>query len=112
MERIEVETDWFDEPAPSGSKRQNYVTYVEREDYLVNHIRAYIRMQESGRPYGTPYLRGYPTLTVHRCWDGYSEYTVTSVWDEVEVVWDGYRHYFESTAEFLAALAAVEPVSG
>ena len=107
MERTEVETDWFEEPSPAGSKRQGYVTYEEREKYLVDHIRACLLKRHEESRY--KYLTGYPVLTIHECWDGYSEYTVTDTWNEVQVEWDGLTAYFESTPEFLLALAEGRP---
>lgn len=104
MKRIEVDTDWHDEPSPSGSQRQGYVTYEETEQYLVDQIRGFIRSKSTGYLY----LHGYPTLTVHHCWSGYSEYTVTSTWHEVGIEWDGNSYFFESTAEFFKALSEVE----
>lgn len=108
MERKEFETDWYEEPSPAGSKRQGYVTYEETEQYLVDHIRGYIR-REAGKSWLR--LSGYPTLTIHKCWDGYSEYTVIDEWFEVGIEWDGHTHFFESTAAFFRALADVEPDS-
>ncbi|WP_066904046.1 hypothetical protein [Mycolicibacterium houstonense] len=110
--RTEVETDWFDEPSPAGSKRQGYITYQETESYLVDHIRGYVKQQIGARRYGPPYLHGYPTLTIHQCWDGYSEYTITDQWHEVSVDWEGHSFFFESTAAFFRALADVEPIEG
>lgn len=107
MERIEVETDWSSDPAPSGSKRQDYVTYQETEDYLVQHIRALIIDASGNRRLS---LTGYPTLTIHSCWDGYSEYTIEDQWHEVGVEWGGYRLYYDSTSAFLKDLSEVEPV--
>lgn len=101
--RTITETDWFEDPSPAGSKRQQYVTYDETEDYLVNHIRAYLK-----RDNGYIYLSGYPTLTVHKCWDGYSEYTITATWDEIHIRWGDYEAFFDSSAAFLQALSEVE----
>jgi len=102
--RTEVETDWFDEPSPAGSNRQGYISYLETEPYLVGQIRAYVR-QQAGK-YVNPH--GYPTLTIHECWSGYSEYTITNQWHEVGVEWGEYSFFFETTAEFFKALAGVE----
>lgn len=103
--RTEVDTDWSDDPSPAGSWRQGYITYQETEEYLVDHIRGYVYSTLGGR---RPYLSGYPTLTIHNCWSGYSEYTITSQWHEIGIEWDGHSFFFESTAEFLKALSEAD----
>lgn len=107
---IEVGTDWFDNPAPGTlSKRQGYVTKIETEDYLLRHIKAYILDKQDDRYGNRIYLRGWPIITLHECWSGYSEYTVTRTWTEMEIVWGGYRAYFGNTTAFFRAMAIVDP---
>lgn len=105
VERIEVD-EWGLPDSPSGSWRQGYVVYEETNDLLVSGIEALIK--QTANEYWIC-VSGRPKLTVHKCWSGYSEYTVTSEWDEIDIDWDGHHFYFEHLSLFFKALeAAVE----
>lgn len=100
MERTELgfgnESD-----SPAGSWRHAVVTYTETNELLVDGIKAMISKHKDDY---WIYLQGRPELTVHKCWSGYSEYTVTSEWDEIAIDWDGNHFYFEHLSEFFKAL--------
>lgn len=106
--RVEVDES-YDGISPLGSGRDGYVTYTETEDYLVDLIRGFI-IQEKGLNSYNSYLDlpGYPRLTVHNCWSGYSEYTITSTWHEITVEWGIYGVHFASAPEFFKALAGAQ----
>jgi len=100
MNRTELGYD-SDSPSPVGSWRHAVVTYTETNELLVDGIKAMIAKSADDH---WIYLAGHPELTVHKCWSGYSEYTVTSQWDEIAVAWDGHAFYFEHLSEFFKAL--------
>lgn len=95
-------------PAPSGSWRQGYQTKPVTDEYMRKHLRAYINLRQGRQKYDGISLHGTPQMTVHSCWSGYSEYTITNQWDEIEVVWDGHRCYFGNTTAFFKEMAVVD----
>ena len=98
--------DWYGSPAPSGSDRHGYVTYTETNPTLVRSIQVLLDGNEWG------YRPGYPNITVHECWSGYSEYTVTNTWSEIEIVWGEDSRYFNHVSDFFRALAEADPPRG
>lgn len=94
----------YDGESPSGSGRDGYTIYHETDEYLLTAILAYISHKENDRWLR---LKGKPEITVHHCWSGYSEYTITSAWDEISVEWDGRSFYWEHIADFFNDLARV-----
>lgn len=104
MERIDFD-DIASSPSPRGSGRTGVVTYEETNDLLVDGIFALIKRTD-GEYWMSKYELDsrYPKLTVHKCWSGYSEYTITDQWDEIEIDWGKYHFYFEHLPAFFKAL--------
>lgn len=94
----------FDGESPAGSSRDGYVTYHETDEYLIDAIKSMIASKE-GQKQWRLVLPGKPEITVHHCWSGYSEYTITSSWDEITVTWGKYSYDFKHVSEFFRALA-------
>lgn len=90
-----------DEPSPRYSWRSGYETYTETDPLLVETLRVLLVGRWKS-------LYGYPSFTVHSCWSGYSSYTITDEWSEIEITWGEHHLYYESVAEFFRALAAVD----
>lgn len=106
---IEEVDENCDGTTPSGAGRDGYVTYEETDPILLNAIQKFVMADKEWRETEPPYPY-YPKdepllLTVHHAWSGWSEYTITSTWDEVTVKWGGFERHFESMSDFLAALA-------
>lgn len=99
MAERKVVEESYEGQAPSGAWRDGYETYTETHPELVASIRHLI----TGNAWaGIP---GHPEVTVHKCWSGYSEYTITSEWQEIEIVWGKHRLYYEHISDFFKALS-------
>lgn len=98
--------------SPEGSNRDGVETITITEPYMYRHIKAYIMdklYKRDEQLAERTYLHGHPQMTIHSCWSGYSEYTITNRWDEIEITWDGHRAYFGNTTAFFRAMAVVDP---
>ncbi|OBJ40260.1 hypothetical protein A5630_25250 [Mycolicibacterium mucogenicum] len=95
----------YDGRSPLGSQRMGYTTYTEVDDYLVEAIRKMFQHLSGDR---WRYFHGWPVITVSDCWSGYSEYTITSRWDEISIEWDGRGVHYASMGEFFAAALEAE----
>ncbi|BBY34929.1 hypothetical protein BST33_00150 [Mycolicibacter minnesotensis] len=85
--------------SPMGSSLDKKVTYTETDPLLVEALRHYFEND----PWTS--IPGKPSFTVYGCWSGCSEYTITSEWDEIEVVWGKHRRVWDSMSQFFSDLA-------
>jgi len=90
---------------PSGASRNGYAVYTENADYPLGRAIRDLIADKTGEPAWCLRLEGDPELTVHYAWSGYSEYTITSTWDEMQIVWDGHELNFDSMPEFFRAVS-------
>jgi hypothetical protein len=47
-------------------------------------------------------------MHVHHCWSGYSEYTITSTWDEITIEWGDWKYRWDGMATFFRQLEEAE----
>lgn len=99
-----VEESW-EGAAPSGANRDAYVTYTEADAYLYDAIRQIIGKKIGKHWFSLP---GHPVITLHECWSGYSEYTITSTWSEIGIEWGEHSLYYESMGAFFTAAAEAD----
>lgn len=129
MHEIESVDNWhgdYDDQAPSGSARSGYTVYTEPLDTpLGENCLRYVLLKETGEAYERWSLKDSEKKAVwddiykeareqknvrfilSRCWSGYSEYTVTSEWDEIEFSIGSRTYHFESMPEFFRAMTEV-----
>lgn len=118
MQKTGEVDEYYDGESPAGSRRNGYTTYEEPVDSpLARGVRDFLvcKIRPEGRKYFENYIdenvvdaavSGHPLLlTVHECWSGYSEYTITSVWQEIGIEWGTYSHHFESMPDFFRSIA-------
>lgn len=96
-----------DETTPSGAWTNGWVKIQEPSgSVLWEGVRRLLARREGVRDYlldeFTP--SGPLTLTVHHAWSGYSEYTITSTWDEITIEWGDAKIDYPSMAEFFRAV--------
>lgn len=118
MQKLAEVDESYEGVSPGGDRRNGYTTYTEPADspladgvldYLARQIAPEgLRDWEFDR-YQHQILRAVHdkplTFTVHDCWSGYSEYTITQEWSEISFSWGVHEHHFEGMAEFFRALA-------
>lgn len=102
--------------SPNGSSRDGYE--IKRvTGGLARDIRTHAQQQFTGDIGGNLDWRAkydkfaalvqgaVPTITVHKCWSGYSEYTITNVWSEISYNIGPFECHFKGVAHFIAAIA-------
>ena len=109
----------YDGTSPSGNSRDGFTTFQEDADsplaeavakFLIKQLGTELSEWERARRISEA-VKGHPLeFTTHHCWSGYSEYTITSTWDEMSFKWGEFEHHFESMAEFFKALADADSV--
>lgn len=106
MEIIEEhEDDFYNGTTPSGAGRDGYEVYTESADSPLGRAIRDLIIDKTGESPWNISLEGNPQLTVHHAWSGYSEYTITSTWDEMQINWGDYELNFESMPEFFRAVS-------
>lgn len=122
MHKLAEVEESYDGESPNGSWRDGYTTYVEPQDSpLADGVLGYLtrKVTPVDARYGeldrnqSAIMRAVQdkplTFTVHNCWSGYSEYTITDMWSEISFTWGEYEHHFEGMAEFFRALGDSVP---
>lgn len=122
MHKLAEVEESYDGESPNGSWRDGYTTYVEPSDSpLADGVVDFLaRKAAPGDVKNWQFdryqgdirrsVRDKPlTFTVHNCWSGYSEYTITDVWSEISFTWGEHEHHFEGMAEFFRALGDSVP---
>lgn len=116
MNVLEEVDEYYSGRAPSGSARDGYSTYEEPAGTpLAEAVRTHLTRLEAEKGKKNPewVVRGQTKnqplkVTVHACWSGYSEYTITNTWTEASIEWGPYALEFESMAELFRTLADAE----
>lgn len=123
------ECDDEDHVPASMSNREGYTVYTEPLDTpLGENCLRYVLLKETGEAHESYNLRGAENkekldlfyaihkeaqeqknvrFVVSNCWSGYSEYTITSTWDEIEFSIGSHSYHFESMPEFFKAMSEV-----
>lgn len=106
MQKVsEIEFNDYDEEGRASFGRSTYTE--DRNSPLGTAIRQYMVTKFSGK-WGWLDLGGDPEITVASMWSGYSEYTITSTWDEISIQWGDHIIEFESMAEFFREIATTQ----
>ena len=107
MNLLSETEEHYEGRSPSGAWRDGYTTYREPDNSPV--ARAIFQHIERSHRNVWMQVRHEPLeLTVHNCWSGYSEYTITNTWSEVSVKWGPFELHFDSMPAFFRALAETE----
>lgn len=114
----EVDDEYYGGESPLESNRDGYTTYEEPRDsplgdavtdFLIEHIQSEDKQTQSRYRYENTVWNNTKDesliFTVHKCWSGYSEYTITSTWAEISFKWGPYEHHFPSMGEFFQTLS-------
>ncbi|MGW5519111.1 hypothetical protein [Nocardia africana] len=117
IQKVSETDEYYSGRSPLGSWRDGYTTYREPDDGPIGKaVRVYLERTHANEStyqpiseYVDKHIRHeHLELTVHDCWSGLSEYTITDTWTEVSLKWGPFEAEFDSMAEFFRELSTAE----